>query len=191
MSISFGRKINYLPLLISLVIGLVVGYFLYLLSTQIFVGILFGILTILACSAIYAIHLASSYGFWKIDESGIRYDDYRTTNQRFKALLTPMSETETLVKFADIQSFAVVVGKSMPAPKGIGSEGAIDGSFYVVDSALLCLSNTYFISLKLKDGEEIDLNLTTSDGNSADVENTIELLEAKTNTKASLVKQSI
>lgn len=191
MSISFGRKINYLPLLISLVIGLVVGYFLYLLSTQIFVGILFGILTILACSAIYSIHLASSYGFWQIDDSGIRYNDYRTTSQRVKALLTPSSETETLVKFDDIQSFAIVVGKSMPTPKGIGPAGAIDGSFYVTDSALLCLANAYFISLKLKDGEEVDLNLSTNKADSTDIENIIELLETKTNTKANLVKQSL
>jgi len=191
MSLTFGRKINYSPLLVTLIISVLIGYFLFLISHQVSIGIIFGIISLIVIPFIYSLNLSGSYGYWTIDDNGINSSDYSTTGKKIKAILLPNIEKESSVKFDEIKSFSLVVGQGMSAPKGIGPDGAIAASFYVVDSAMQYYSSPYYLSLELNNGQEIDLDLSANADNKNEVEKAIKLIESNTDIKPKLMKQRV
>ena len=59
MTRKFGRKINYIPLLISLVIGVCIGMVCYLISRDLLIGFIFGLLSIIITSSIISLNMAN------------------------------------------------------------------------------------------------------------------------------------
>lgn len=188
---KIGKKINYLPLTICLIIGIVISYLMYLVSRQVFISVLFGIIGLIVSILIYSLNLSNSYNYWQIDDREIQYNNYDTTAQKVQAIILPLATNRRTLKFSEISSIALVIGKGMEMTAGIGSEGAIDASAYVVDSALQHFYSPYYLMLKLKDGRKVDLDLSKNKTDKANVERLIKEIELKTNLKAKLVKQSL
>ena len=131
-------------MMFCIVISIIVGGFLFLFSRQVPVGIMFGILCLVVSPLIYTLNLSHDYDCWQMDNYGIHYYDYSTTAKKVKAMLLPDVEPEQVIRFEQIESFAIVVGQSMGLPAGFGPDGAIAASFYVVDSAMAKFDSPYY-----------------------------------------------
>jgi len=186
MSLNFGRKIISLPLLICLLSSLVVGYCLFLITGQSSTGLLFGILCLVVSPFIFSINLTSYYGFWQIDDKGLHYYDYGTTGRKFRAILLPMIDKEMSIDFNEIKSFSIVASEGIRAPEKI-----LGGVFYgyTPDVVLSRFPTAYYLSLKLADNQEVDLDLAFNLNDTNEIEKMIQLLESKTNLKVNLVRQ--
>ncbi|HIY93973.1 MAG TPA: hypothetical protein H9820_13650 [Candidatus Companilactobacillus pullicola] len=191
MSLSFGRKINYLPLLNSVLGGIIIGLFFFLLSQRVGIAILFGAVCLLVILMLYTLKIRDNLDQWQVDDRGIHYQDYSTTSKRIKAILLHGSSNEETVKFSDIKEFSIVTGKGMDLPKGIGPDGPIDVAFYVVDSTYQAFSSPYYLSLKLAKGEDVDLDLSANAQDVAAVNKVIKKIEEKTNLQVKLEKQRV
>lgn len=191
MTLSFGRKINYVPLIICISVSILVGGFLFLFSKQAPIGIMFGILCLIVSPLLYSLNLSRDYDCWQIDQRGIYYYDYSTTVKKVKAMLLPSEEHETVVRFDQIESFAIVVNKSMGLPAGFGPNGSIDASFYVVDTAMAAFSSPYYLALNLKNQTEVDLDLSTNAKDVTEIKEMIRELENQTQTNVKLLRSRV
>ncbi|CAJ1176277.1 hypothetical protein LCR01_20100 [Companilactobacillus crustorum] len=183
MKIIFGRKINYLPLTICLIVSLIVGYMILLLSSQKITAVILGGVSLLIGLFICSLNLSNYYGYWKIDEAGIHYDNYPNSLRIVLSIIFPFLENQSTIAFNEIKSFAIVVGKNVRAPRG-----TFGGIFYHPDAVLERLPISYYLSVKLKNNHEIDLNLTNNIDDS-EIEKMLIILEKKTGQKPDLIKQ--
>lgn len=191
MGLSFGRKINYMPLIISLFGGILIGFFFYLLSQKALIAVLFGVICLIAIVMLYTLKMRDNLDWWGVDDRGIHYQDYSTTGKRIRTILLPNSSKEETVKFNEIKAFSIVVGKEMDVPEGIGPDGPIDAAFYVVDSAYQTFNSPYYLSLKLAKGRDVDLDLSSNSQDVTAVNDVIRKIEEKTKLQVKLEKQRV
>ncbi|CAJ2233020.1 hypothetical protein [Companilactobacillus paralimentarius] len=191
MSLNFGRKMNYMPLIISLFGGIIIGFFFYLLSQKTLIAILFGIVCLIVIVMLYTLKTKDNLDQWGIDDRGIYYRDYSTTGKRIRAILLPNISNEETVKFSEIKDFSIVVGKGMDLPRGIGPDGPIDVTFYVIDSAYQTFNSPYYLALKLDKGKDIDLDLSSNVKDVVAVNEVIRKIEEKTKLQVKLEKQRV
>lgn len=113
--LSFARKINFEPLLLSAFFGIVISTIVYsILPKYPSAWILCGVLAfILESMLIYPRSLSNFYGYWKINDRGIYYYDYSTWEKRILAIFLPGHEKITELPFSDIKAFSVIDGKSI------------------------------------------------------------------------------
>jgi len=184
MSLNFGRRINSIPLLICLLSSLAVGYCLFLITGQLSTGLLFGILCLVVSPFVFSINLTSYYGYWQIDDKGLHYYDYGTTGRRVVAIVLPMTNKEMNLDFNKIKSFSIVASEGIRAPEKI-----LGGVFYTPDIVLSRFPTAYYLSLKLANDQEVDLDLASNLNDTNDIEKMVQLLESKTNLKVNLFRQ--
>ncbi|KRO00030.1 hypothetical protein [Companilactobacillus kimchiensis] len=184
MSLRFGRKISYLPFLVCLFAGVVIGFCLYFLSGNVVIGILFGILGFIVGAYIYSINLSSYYGYWEVDNDGVHYYDYGTTSKRVRAILLPTFAKKMIMQFDDIKSSALVVGKGIQAPKG-----TFGGVNYAPDVVLSRFPTAYFLTITLSNGQEVDLDLAEQSNSKADIQEMVKVFNEKTGSKVKFLEQ--
>lgn len=189
MDLTFGKKINLIPLLVSLVIGGLIGYCLSLISNQVGASILFGIIGFVVSIMFYSINLNGTHGYWRITADGISYYDYDSTVKKVMTIMMPWRVKPTEISFSEIQTTAMVVGKGMTLPAGIGPEGAIDMSYYLVDQVIDRMDSMYSVELKLNNQKTIDLDISNDMQDGTKVDKMIALLDEKTQSKMKLFQQ--
>lgn len=171
MEKDFARKLNWKPLLNSLILGAAIGTFIYiLLDHNLIIGIVLGILTFLVQSmAVYPRILPSLYGYWKITDGKIYFYDYNTWSKRIKAIFMPVVKKQASVSFENILSYAIVVSKKS-------------------DQWL-----PHYIILRLDDGHDVALdlswNLLKSGAPEKDVEWVVDFITSKLHQKTVEVLQ--
>ena len=113
--LSFARKINFEPLLISIFFGIVVATISYAIFPNYpLVWIAVGILAFAVESLlIYPKYLSNYYGYWNADGSGIHYSDYGTWNKKVQAIFSPLSRKTIDVPYSAIKTFVVVDGQTI------------------------------------------------------------------------------
>lgn len=113
--LSFARKINFEPLLISIFFGMIVATIVYsIFPKNPLIWSVCGILAfVLESMLFYPKYLSNSYGYWKIDNQGIYYYDYSTWKKRIIAIFLPIRERPIELPFSAIQTFSIVDGKSI------------------------------------------------------------------------------
>ncbi|APX71272.1 hypothetical protein M5C72_10945 [Companilactobacillus allii] len=188
MSIKFGKKINYYPLLITLVISIFVGYLISITSNELKLGIIFGLVCLIVILSIFTVNIDGNHSYWLVTEKGIYYYDYSKFTKRVAAILFPSFTNRLLITFTEINSISLVVGEGMSVPKGIGSEGAVDASFYVVGSALGLFSKGYYLKILLKDDKEVDLPFTSNDVDMRNIGQVVSEIEKQTNKKVTVLR---
>ncbi|AUI72635.1 hypothetical protein [Companilactobacillus alimentarius] len=154
----FGRKINYVPLLITLIIGVGIGIVCFLISRNILIGIMFGLLSIIIASSIISINIQKYFGYWEISKDGIQYCEYDSFGKRISAIFFPHFVKNISININNINSISLKKNKGLSDPKGIGPNGAIDSSYYIVGSALNDFTDKYFFNVALTNGKNIDLS---------------------------------
>ncbi|MFC6175650.1 hypothetical protein ACFQAV_02315 [Companilactobacillus huachuanensis] len=113
--LSFAKKINFEPLLISIFFGIILATIFYSIFPMYpLIGIVMGLLGFAFDSLlIYPKYLTKYYGYWKVDDHGIRYYDYGTWNKKVQAIFSPSSGRVVDVPYSSIKAFVVVDGQSI------------------------------------------------------------------------------
>ena len=172
MEKSFARKLNWIPLINSLIFGAAIGSFFFIILKQnLTAGIIFGAIAFLIQSIIvYPRFLPSLYGQWKITEGNVSYYDYSTWTKRIKAIFLSLAKKQKTISFDDILSYSLVVTKK---------------------------SNKWtphYIILKVDDGHDVALdlswNLLKSGAPQKDVEWVVDFITNKLNQKTVKVLQA-
>lgn len=184
-SIGFGRKINYTPMLVSWAVGLIVGLLIFIFSHQWLLAVILGITFLVISALIFARSLSDFYGYWEVDDKGIKSHNYLNFSVRLQSVLFPFYEEQDKFEFKDIKSLTVVVGKEMNAPANI-----LGGSFYAPKKIMFHLPTPYYLGLTLKDGRQINLDLSADWDDSETIEYIIALICSEAEIPADIVKQS-
>lgn len=113
MEKNFARRLNWQPLVNSLIFGASIGMFFFILLNNYFgAGVLTGVIAFLVQSMIvYPHYLPSFYGHWRITDRDIYYYDYGTWIKRVMAVFLPSAKKENVISFEDMLSYALVVSK--------------------------------------------------------------------------------
>lgn len=172
MEKTFARELNWKPMINSLIFGVAIGTFVFILTDQNRgLSLLIGIIAFMIQSlVIYPHYLPSLYGYWKITNNSIYYYDYNSWYKRINAIFLPASKGQTKVSFENIKSYALIVSKR--------------NDKWV----------PHFIVLRIDDGSNVLLdvswNLNKSGAPEEDVEWVVDFITSKLNQKTVEVLQS-
>lgn len=190
MKLEFGRKVSYLPMLICLAVGAVIGVMIYLLSGQALIGVFMGIVTWIVATALYTVSLNNLYGYWLVTDEGIECYNYGGWDRKFIAILFPLGVPKLNVKYSDIKAYSVIAGQEVNAPKNL--LGGVYFNTYLPDKILLSLPTPYYLQLTLLNDREIDLDLSWNMDHTdtvPDIEAVVKQIYAKTGLKVDLITQ--
>lgn len=171
MEKDFAKKLNWKPLINSLILGAACGTFMFiLLNNNLLVGIVIGLIAFLLQSIwVYPHYLPNLYGHWKITDKSISYYDYSTWSKRIQAIFLPMVQSQVEVSFKNISSYSLVVNRHRNKWQ------------------------PHYIILKLYDGHQVPLdlswNLLKSGEPEKDVEWAVDFITSKLNQKTVQVLQ--
>lgn len=185
MKLTFGRKISYRPMLISVFIGLIIGWFLYLIAKSLVVSILFGLISFIVAVGLYALNLTRSFGYWETTSTGIKYYDYSSASKSLKAILMPTGVDQKQLKFTDIAAVNLEVGTGYQIPEDVKAAYA---SAYVVQAVENKYSSPYYLNLELKSGIEVPLDLSMNAQDVDQIKQVLALVSSKTHTKIGLIE---
>jgi len=183
-NIEFGQRINYTPMIVSLVVGIIVGAIIQIVTHQFMLAIILGIAALVICGLLFARSMTDFYGYWSIDDQGIKSHNYQNMSVRFQSVLFPFSDDKDEFKFTDIKSLEVVVGKEMNAPANV-----LGGSFKAPKKIMFHLPTPYYLDLKLNDGREVNLDLSADWDDTETIAYVIALICDKANIEAGIIKQ--
>lgn len=184
-SIEFGRKINNVPMYVSWGSGILVGILFFIFAKSVLLAVILGIAALVVVALIYARMLSDFYGYWEIDEKGIKYFDYQNFAVRFQSVLFPFSEGTTNFKFGDVKELNVIVGKEMNAPSNI-----LGGSFYAPKKIMFHLPTPYYLDLKLVDGREVNLDLSADWDDTETIEYVLAVICTEAEIQPEILKQA-
>lgn len=182
--IEFGRKVNYVPMTVSFVTGLVVGVLIFVFTKIMLLAVILGITALVVVALLFARSMSDFYGYWEINDEGIRSYDYLNFSIRLQSVLFPFSESQLDFKFKDIKSLTVVVGAEMNAPSNV-----LGGSFYAPKKIMFHLPTPYYLDLKLIDGRVVTLDLSADWDDTETIEYVIAVICSEADIPADIVKQ--
>jgi len=171
-------------MIISLVVGVVVGALIEIFSHQLMLAVILGVTALVVCALLFARSMTDFYGYWSIDDENIQSYNYQNFSVRFQSVLFPFSEDKDKFKLTDIKALEVVVGKEMNAPANI-----LGGSFKAPQKIMFNLPTPYYLELSLKDGRTINLDLSADWDDTETIQYIIALICDKANIEAGIVKQ--
>ena len=184
-SIEFGRKINYTPMAISWGVGIVVGLLIGIFAQQWLMAVILGVTLIVVIALVFAKIFSDFYGYWEINDKGISSYNYQNFSVRVQSVLMPFSEDKQSFKFGDIKALTVIVGKEMNAPANI-----LGGSFYAPKKIMFNLPTPYYMELKLKDGREVNLDLSADWDDSETIEYVLAVICTEAEIQPEILKQA-
>lgn len=187
LKISFGKRINYIPLLICLASSIIIGYAIFLMFNNVSISLLLGILSLIVMIMICTLNLTKTYGYWEISKQGIKYNDLVSTEQKVAAILVPKKTKESFINYSEIEAVQLVATAGIKAPSMAKESGAFLA--YSPDTVLDRFPSDYYLTVKLKNGHEVDLDLSSSVSNTTDIAKMIEMIKKETHQDVALVRQ--
>ena len=183
--IEFGRKINYVPAIISCVIGIVVGIGIQIFTKLTLLAVILAITALVVVALLFTRSMYDFFGHWEIDSEGIQNTDYQNFGVRFQAVLFPFTESRVRFKFSDIKSMTVIVGKDMNAPSNI-----LGGSFYAPKKIMFHLPTPYYMEVHLKDGRQVNLDLSADWDDTEVIGYIVDFIGSEAGIDVGMIKQS-
>ncbi|MFH5811797.1 hypothetical protein [Companilactobacillus sp. FL22-1] len=183
--IAFGRKINNVPMIVSLAIGLIIGIVVFIFTKLMLLAVILGAAAVVIVASLYARSMVDYYGYWDINEEEIRSFNYQNYSVRLQSVLFPFSESQESFKLTDIKSATVVVGQEMNAPANI-----LGGSFNAPTKIMFHLPTPYYLDVSLQDGREAYLDLSADWDDSETIEYVINLISSEAEINVDMVKQA-
>jgi len=173
--LEFGKKINYRPLLISLLIASIPGLEAGDSYNSFFLGLLIGLPFFLyVFFAYYFPNIPTLFVYWTADTEKIKYCDIQTWKYRLLGMVAPSKAKMVTIKKSDIISARVIgdlsANYAMPMAIPFGPGPA------VVSPVLSMIHHPDDVILTLKDGSTIDLSVARDYAYSRD--NTLDKLDA-------------
>ncbi|CAJ1176933.1 hypothetical protein ATN96_01725 [Companilactobacillus paralimentarius] len=187
LKVSFGKRINYIPLLICLASSIIIGYAIFLMFNNVSISLLLGILSLIVMIMICTLNLTKTYGYWEISKQGIKYSDLVSTGQKVAAILVPRKTKESFINYSKVMAVQLVATTGIKAPSMVKESGALFA--YSPDTVLDRFPSDYYLTVKLENGHKIDLDLSSSVSNTTDIAKMIEMIEKETHHDVELVRQ--
>lgn len=187
LKISFGKRINYIPLLICLASSIIIGYAIFLMFNNVSISLLLGILSLIVMIMICTLNLTKTYGYWEISKRGIKYNDLVSTEQKVAAILVPKKNEENFISYSEIKAVQLVATAGIKAPSMVKESGAFFA--YSPDTVLDRFPSDYYLTVRLKNEHEVDLDLSSSVSNTTDIAKMIEMIKKETHQDVALVRQ--
>lgn len=172
--LSFARKINFEPLLISIFFGIIVAVISYAIFPMYpLVWVAVGILAFAVESLlIYPKYFSNYYGYWKADDRGIHYYDYGTWSKKVQTIFSPASGKSVDVPYSAIKAFVVVDGQTI-----MNTQTTRGGAF---NKPLTRKIQYLIVQTKYR---EVKLNCTWDSAGApttaTDIKNVVELINSK------------
>ncbi|HIY93336.1 hypothetical protein [Companilactobacillus sp. HBUAS56275] len=152
--IKFGKRVNYRPLIISLVLGLFPGLIFAMVGFGKIPSILVGIGIFLVFFVGYYFRiLPVLFNYWEVGNGYVQYINLNKTSARFKALLLPFSVHMKTIDFNSIKSATIKgdLSKLEQEPMAIPYSGYLA----VITAVLSIIHNPVDITFELTDGTSI------------------------------------
>lgn len=155
---KFGKKVNYRPLLISLLIASLVG----IPAQDIFKRPLISILVGLGLFSIiffgyYLPNIPLEFSYWEADEQFIRYVDTSNLRTRILSMFPPFINPLTIIDKTDIKTISVIgnINQDFEAPMAIPYTPALGIGY----AAIAMVHNPDYVRVTLKNNQIIDLSI--------------------------------
>lgn len=152
---DFGRKLNLAPLLKGILISLVIGIALLVFGSTV-LALTLGLLAF--CVTVFYVYpntLERTYGYWKVDQSGIYYYDYRKWFTKVIAVLLPLNFALTKINFDDVTDLKIVQGTHV-----LNSSDVLGSAYYAPEVIFTSMRTKCCLRIFLKDGTKVDLDLS-------------------------------
>lgn len=186
---TFGRKIDYRPLIVCIISSILIVYCLSSFSNSIYIGVAFGILTFILGIALFSLRMDDLFGCWKVSNHRIEFMDYSASKKRILALLFPFHMKNREIEIKDINSILLFIGKDIKVP-----DNTLGGTYfntYSPEKILEHMSTPYYIELNMKNGEKIILDLSWDinnvTNNSDKIEETLNYISNISNSKLKIM----
>lgn len=156
--LEFGKKVNYRPLLVSLLFALLVVSFFNIFHNT-FLTVLSGIAGFLLILLVhYYMNLPLEFKYWRTTDDSIQYSDLNNWNDRIWAMLVPPAARLTTIKKRDIAEITVKgdLNKVYSTPSMI----PFNTSMGIFSSGVALINNQHVVKLTLKNDETIDLDIS-------------------------------
>lgn len=155
MDFKFGKRINYHPIIQSVICGVIAALIMMLFQVSLIGIILSGVAVFLLVSLGYYPHyLTYLYGAWEISGDKIYYYDMSTYGRRLKQVFSPTQSKFEVINFEDISEMHVVQNKDQITSK------SILGTWYLPELFMPWLRPKYLIAVKTRGGRTINLDLS-------------------------------
>lgn len=170
--LTFGKKVNYRPWILSIAFGVLVGTIVSGLSWQI--SVLAGVIVFLISFFLYYYMAAAVflYDYWEVDKDYIRYNDITNFKRRLYLLLFPNLIPLKSVKKSDVVSITTDgdYGKLWQPPF------MVNWSMYGLGNSVMTRIKTPVgLTLNMKNGQKI--NLTVSRDYAYNTEKTVKMVD--------------
>lgn len=171
--LTFGKKVDYRPWILSIFFGVLVGAVVSALSWKI--SVLVGIIVFLISFFLYY-YMATAvflYDYWEVGQNYIRYNDIINPQRRLLSLLFPNLVPLKSVKKSDVVSITTDgdYGKLWQPPFMI-----FYAPIYAAETPIMTRVHTPVgLTLNMKDGQKI--NLTVSRDYAYNTEKTIKMVD--------------
>lgn len=155
--LSFGKKVSYRPLLISLLVALLPGLaFTEVLNLGAGIAIGFGFFLVIFLFYYYP-NIPLEFSYWEVDQNAIKYVDTDDKKNRLLSMLLPPSNHLTTIKKEDIRDVALSgnIHKDFNAPMAIPYTASL-GIFY---GGIAMVHNPDYVQITLKNGNKINLSV--------------------------------
>ncbi|CAJ2230538.1 hypothetical protein CPBBRM18_IMEEAPEM_00080 [Companilactobacillus paralimentarius] len=154
--IKFGKRINYRPLMISLVLSLLPGFIISMMLSKVG-GLILGIaIFLISFIGYYFRILPVLFNYWEVGSGYVQYIDLNSNSERFKALLLPFSIHEKTIDFNSIKSVTIQgnLSESEEMPMAIPYSGYLA----VITAILSIIRNPVDITFTLTDGTVVTVS---------------------------------
>lgn len=156
--LKFGKKINYRPLIVSLLTSLIIGL-LFGLNIDALLGLQVGIIMFLIMFlGHYLIVLPVIFNYWYLDQNKIRYSNIKSIHTRLLMLFFPKMLHLDTIKKNRISSITIL---GLPQPDiNLNSEFVISEEGGFLYNLLLMINEPVKIRILTTDNKTVDLDLS-------------------------------
>lgn len=174
MMLKFGKKINYRPMLLSLLIAVLPTIMAANILESIPLGLVIGVAFFLfVFFAYYFPNIPTLFVYWEANQNEIRYCDINTPKSRLLGMIAPPAAKMITIQKSSIKSATVIgdLDNKYEMPMTIPYSGYVA----VLSPVLSMIHHPDTVRLTLKDGSTIDLSVARDYTYSRD--NTLEKLD--------------
>lgn len=156
--LKFGKKINYRPILISLVFALIPSFIFGSIMENLLLGISIGVVAFLGMIFIYYYpNIPTLFNYWEVSDGKINYIDLDDKKNRLLGMFTPSAVHVKTISINEVDSIDLVgdLNNKFEMPLAIPYSGYLA----VLSPVISIINHPVDVKLHLNNGQIITLSL--------------------------------
>ncbi|HIY93382.1 hypothetical protein [Companilactobacillus sp. HBUAS56275] len=153
---QFGKKVNFRPLLISLLIGFIPGNAAYAISGNGLIGLFVGLCFFSIIFAHYYSELPALFSYWQFDGEKLEYNNMASPAKRVSMIFFPSFAKMETIKKEQIKSVQLM--GNIQDQTQLPSMVPFSNAYSIFYSRLSMMKNPVGIEITTTDGKQIYLN---------------------------------